>query len=186
MAVAHEFWWISEFFKISQSEDVRQIESRPALQRSARKELRTRFRTVEALEEFNKKNYDLYQSWPLELQQIVAARPAHLSFDAYLEIARILKPAPTDAAKLLLPDDGDPSVLKFRERRLWTIIEQGSKGLAYCREVEHAGVRIRGSWQHKGCPATYTAAFQEKKWRHAIADEKSKIRAKGGPGKHLR
>ena len=70
-------------------------------------------------------------------------------------------------------------VLTEHEKNIWKVIQRGSKGLAYCRELENAGVKPRrtGSW--KGCPGTYPAAYQGgEPWRHRIQDEKSKIRRK--------
>ncbi len=70
-------------------------------------------------------------------------------------------------------------VLTEHEKKIWAVIQRGSKGQAYCRELENAGVKPRrtGSW--KGCPGTYPAAYQEgEPWRHRIQDEKSKTRRK--------
>ena len=70
-------------------------------------------------------------------------------------------------------------VLTEREKNIWEVIRRGSKGLAYCRELENAGVKPRrtGSW--KGCPGTYPAAYQlGEPWRHRIQDEKSRTRRK--------
>ncbi len=70
-------------------------------------------------------------------------------------------------------------VLTEREKRLWEIIQRGSQGLAYCREVQRAGVKPRRIRSWKGCPGTYPAAYQMgEPWRHRIQDEKSKIRGK--------
>jgi hypothetical protein len=66
-----------------------------------------------------------------------------------------------------------------REKKIWEVIQRGAKGLAYCRELERAGVKPRRIKSWKGCPGTYPAAYQVgKPWRHRIQDEKSKIRAK--------
>ncbi len=77
----------------------------------------------------------------------------------------------------LVPTEAEKP-LSERQLRLLEVIRRGSKGLAYCREVDRAGVRIRPSWQDKGCSATYSAAYREKKWRHLISDEKTKINKK--------
>jgi hypothetical protein len=69
--------------------------------------------------------------------------------------------------------------LTEREGNIWTIIKRGSKGMAYCRELNNAGIRIRRSGSWKGAPATYHAAYQAgQPWQHRIQDEKSKISRK--------
>jgi hypothetical protein len=69
--------------------------------------------------------------------------------------------------------------LTDREKKILEVIQRGSRGLAYCRELDDAGIGARraGSW--KGAPLTYTAAYQAgQPWRHRIQDEKSKISRK--------
>ena len=63
--------------------------------------------------------------------------------------------------------------------KILDVIQRGSRGLAYCRELDNAniGPRRLGAW--KGAPSTYTAAYQAgKPWPHRIQDEKSKINKK--------
>jgi len=67
------------------------------------------------------------------------------------------------------------AVLTEHEKKLWEVIRRGSKGLAYCRELENAGVKPRRTRSWKGCPGTYPAAYQAgEPWRHRIQDEKSR------------
>jgi len=69
--------------------------------------------------------------------------------------------------------------LTDRERQILDVIQRGSRGLAYCRELDnaHIGPRREGAW--KGAPSTYTAAYRVgEPWRHRIQDEKSKINRK--------
>jgi hypothetical protein len=74
-----------------------------------------------------------------------------------------------------------PPIIKLtdRERKILDVIQRGSRGLAYCRELDNAniGTRRHGAW--RGAPSTYTAAYQAgKPWPHRIQDEKSKINKK--------
>ena len=77
--------------------------------------------------------------------------------------------------------------LSSRERKIWGVIQRGSKGLTYCRELENAGVRPcrKGVWQD--CPAgTYPAVYHlGESWPHRIQDEKSKIKRKAELAKTL-
>ena len=69
--------------------------------------------------------------------------------------------------------------LTQREGEIWGIIQRGSKGLQYCRELDRAKIAPlrRGTW--KDCPRKYASAYLEgKPWRHRIQDEKSKIQHK--------
>ena len=69
--------------------------------------------------------------------------------------------------------------LTDRESNILDVIQRGSRGLAYCRELDnaHIGTRREGVW--RGAPSTYAAAYRVgKPWRHRIQDEKSKINRK--------
>lgn len=69
--------------------------------------------------------------------------------------------------------------LSEREKKIWEVIQRGSKGATYCRELHAAGItpRKKGVWV--GAPPNYIAAYKESAvWRHRIQDEKSKIRRK--------
>jgi hypothetical protein len=74
-----------------------------------------------------------------------------------------------------------PATIKLTERdkKILEVIQRGSKGPAYCRELDnaHIGPRREGAW--KGAPSTYAAAYRVgEPWRHRIQDEKSKINRK--------
>jgi hypothetical protein len=73
-----------------------------------------------------------------------------------------------------------PSSLSDHERRVWEVIQRGSRGAQYLRELHAAGLRPRKSWREHGCPSTYTgiATDNDPKWRQRAQDEKSKIRRK--------
>ena len=69
--------------------------------------------------------------------------------------------------------------LTRRELKMWAIIQRGTKGLQYCRELDKAGVAPlrRGAW--KDCPRKYESAYlQGKLWCHRIEDEKFKVKRK--------
>ena len=69
--------------------------------------------------------------------------------------------------------------LTNREKKIWVVIQQGTNGLQYCRELGKIGVapKRKGVW--KDGPGSYVSAYQKgKPWRHRIQDEKSKIRRK--------
>jgi hypothetical protein len=65
------------------------------------------------------------------------------------------------------------------EENIWTVIQRGSKGRQYCRELDGASIKIRRVGVWKSAPPTYTAAYDAGKlWRHRIEDEKYKIKKK--------
>jgi hypothetical protein len=68
--------------------------------------------------------------------------------------------------------------LKERDVKILAVIQAGSKGMQYCREVQNAGVKPHRAWIKDSCPGTYPGAYLEPKWRQRINDEKSKIRRK--------
>jgi len=73
-----------------------------------------------------------------------------------------------------------PTRLTDREEKIWEVIQRGSRGLQYCRDLEaaHINPRRKGVW--KDCPRAYPAAYKESQlWRHRIQDEKSRIQRKG-------
>lgn len=82
-----------------------------------------------------------------------------------------------------VPAKTEVASLKPRELKLWAVIQRGSKGPTYCREVDaFDGVGIapprKGIW--KDGPRTYLAAYNSGDPRlvHWIQDEKHKIQKK--------
>lgn len=79
-----------------------------------------------------------------------------------------------------LPSKAPASVLALsqREKAIWSIIQNGSRGPTYCRELDAAGISPprKGIWS-KG-PRTYEGAYKsgDNRLVHWIQDEKSKIR----------
>jgi hypothetical protein len=69
-------------------------------------------------------------------------------------------------------------VLTKREEKIWGVIQANSKGAQYCRELHNANLKPRRSWIEQGCPGTYPAAANDRKWLQRIQDEKSKVRRK--------
>jgi hypothetical protein len=85
------------------------------------------------------------------------------------------------ASDVLRTEDRPPTIVKLtdREKTILEVIQRGSKGLAYCRELDTAGIKCRRTKSWEGCPTTYPAAYQAgSPWRHRIQDEKSKINGK--------
>jgi len=85
------------------------------------------------------------------------------------------------AKKSGLPLAGQPTPqpLTNREQKLWEVIQGGTTGLQYCREVDHAGIAPprKGIW--KEGPRNYEGAYKSSdQLRHWIQNEKSKIRRK--------
>jgi hypothetical protein len=79
------------------------------------------------------------------------------------------------------PNAPNPTVeLTSREQKIWKVIQRGSSGPQYCRELQNAGINPRKTGVWKDCHAgTYPAAYQlGEPWRHRIQDEKSKIKRK--------
>jgi len=71
------------------------------------------------------------------------------------------------------------SSLTEREKKIWTVIARGVKGLQYCRELDSEGVRPPRTGVWRGAAGKYSAAFKMgAPWPHRIQDEKSKIRKK--------
>jgi len=69
--------------------------------------------------------------------------------------------------------------LTEHEENIWTVIQRGSKGRQYCRELDGAGIKIRRAGIWKGAPLGYVASYDAgKSWRHRIEDEKYKIKRK--------
>ncbi len=48
----------------------------------------------------------------------------------------------------------------------------GVKGMEYCRQMD--ANKMAPPWREDGCPATYTKACGDERWRKAIQDEKSR------------
>jgi hypothetical protein len=77
--------------------------------------------------------------------------------------------------------------LTDREQRIWKVVQQGPRGLTYCREVDAAKVSPprKGIW--KDAPRTYEAAYKsDERLAHWIQSEKSKIRRKAELAGHAR
>jgi hypothetical protein len=68
--------------------------------------------------------------------------------------------------------------LTGREKKIWEVVQRGSRGMQYCRELHAAGLRPRRRWITRNCPGTYIAAGRDKYWLGMIQDEKSKVRHK--------
>lgn len=93
-------------------------------------------------------------------------------FCLWLETKALVSPIPSRA---------DHAIIKptAREIRIWEIIQRGSSGRIYCRELDHAGITPvrRGVWADG--PRKYVAAYDlGAPWRHRIEDEKYKITQK--------
>ena len=88
-------------------------------------------------------------------------------------------PGQNDAANdVLRTEDRPPTIVRLtnREKTILEVIQRGSKGLAYCRELDTEGIKCRRTRSWQRCPTTYPAAYQAgSPWRHRIQDEKSKI-----------
>jgi hypothetical protein len=80
-----------------------------------------------------------------------------------------------------VPAEPSPrSRLGDREKKIWKVIQRGSKGPQYCRELDNEKVSPRTRWKRDGCPSTYLAAFYhpDPTWRQRIQNEKSKVHRK--------
>lgn len=77
--------------------------------------------------------------------------------------------------------------LTLREQKIWEVIQLGSTGPQYCRELQNANIRLPRTGVWRECPAgTYPAAYHlGEPWRHRIQDEKSKVRRKAHLAKTL-
>jgi hypothetical protein len=72
------------------------------------------------------------------------------------------------------------SKLTERELKIWEVIQQGSWGPQYCRELGNAKIKPRKTGVWRNCTAgTYLAAYYlGERWPHRIQDEKCKVRRK--------
>ena len=69
--------------------------------------------------------------------------------------------------------------LTDREQKIWGVIQHGSVGAQYLRELHDAGLRPPKRWVERGCPGTYRGIAAEKSnWRQSAYDEKCKVRRK--------
>jgi hypothetical protein len=70
--------------------------------------------------------------------------------------------------------------LTEREKKIWKVIQRGSTGPTYCRELDNAGIEPLRSGIWKVCPSRkYASVYQaDEPWRHRIQDEKSKVQRK--------
>ena len=70
--------------------------------------------------------------------------------------------------------------LTEREKKIWVVIQRGSEGPEYCRELDNAGIEPLRSGVWKDCPSRkYASVYREGElWTHRIQDEKSKVRRK--------
>jgi hypothetical protein len=77
------------------------------------------------------------------------------------------------------PTSKEQKSLDDRDEKIWKIIQRGSRGLQYCRELDNANILPLRSGVWRDGPRKYAAAYgQGSPWRHRIEDEKSKIRRK--------
>jgi len=81
---------------------------------------------------------------------------------------------------------GRPSsvAVRTRQQAIRRIAETGATGERYCQQLDGAGLSTQYEWQKRaGCPKKYLDAWnhpnlsERAKWRHRIADEKSKATA---------
>lgn len=87
-----------------------------------------------------------------------------------------------DAAKKEpIRNTSSPTVeLTDRKKKIWEVIQCGSKGRQYCRELDNAGIVPPRNGVWRDGPRKYVAAYElGVPWRHRIEDEKAKIRRKG-------
>lgn len=57
-------------------------------------------------------------------------------------------------------------------------IQCGLMGRKYCTALDERRLKIPAEWIEEGCPATYSEAYLQGKWRQRIQNEKSKYGAK--------
>ncbi len=72
-------------------------------------------------------------------------------------------------------------VYEEREKNIREIIKNQPhlRGLAYCRQLDSAQIRIPHIWQIQGCPPSYVEAYKKgRPWTHYIHTEKSRLRPK--------
>jgi hypothetical protein len=66
-------------------------------------------------------------------------------------------------------------ILTRRERDILGVIQLGSKGAKYSRDLESRKISPEPRWIAEGCPATYPEAYKIPKWRQRLQDEKWRL-----------
>lgn len=117
---------------------------------------------------------------PMERAQRRGVGDFRIGFEQEKEAARQAATAEPPVELQKKSRAGEQVHLTQREEKIWGVIQLGSSGSQYCRELENAGIRPPRTGIWKGCPAgTYPAAYRlGEPWRHRIQDEKSKIKRK--------
>jgi hypothetical protein len=76
------------------------------------------------------------------------------------------------------------SLVAIRQQAIRKVAETGATGARYCQQLDAAGLATPHEWQRReGCPKKYVDAWnhakssERAKWRHRIADEKSRATA---------
>jgi hypothetical protein len=63
-----------------------------------------------------------------------------------------------------------------KTRVVFGAIQSELTALRYCAVLDERRVRLPDPWIEEGCPATYTLAYRDSKWRKRIQDEKCRLR----------
>lgn len=63
-----------------------------------------------------------------------------------------------------------------RRNVIFGAIQSGLKGPRYCSELDRRQLALPFAWIEQGCPATYTQAYRDARWRKRIQDEKCTYR----------
>lgn len=77
------------------------------------------------------------------------------------------------------PKKAKPIELK-RLKRIRVVIDQGLRGIRYCKELDRDGVNPKRDWLADGCPNSYVLAYADKKWRKKIQHEKWRVSKMSG------
>lgn len=92
-----------------------------------------------------------------------------------------IPPAHGDARSHTQPSkswDADEEKSAAEQHRREVICEAarlGLEGSEYCKYLDRETIPTSLRLRKKGCPATYTAAYKNPKWRKSIQDEKTRI-----------
>jgi hypothetical protein len=75
-----------------------------------------------------------------------------------------------------------PKVLTSAERQrihvIFGAIQAELKGQKYCAGLDARRLPVPVAWKEQGCPATYSHAYMDDRWRQKVQDEKSRYREK--------
>lgn len=138
------------------------------------------------LEEINRQNRLFWEARSKKFKRQIKRWPGFvekalhkMEADALVYGIKSVRSFEYELDKKLVEQIGAGVRLTLRERKVWNVIQQGSRGKQYCRELHNARLKPCKSWVDDDCPSNYIEAYREgQPWRKRIQDEKHRIKNK--------